>query len=212
MPRKPRLLDLFCGAGGSAVGYARAGFEVVGVDIRPQPHYPFEFHQGDALEFLAAHGGGFDVVHASPPCQRYARNQNQHVGHWRHPALIGPTRDAIPQGMPYVIENVVVARFQMENPVMLCGEKLGLGVQRHRLFESNVPLKVAKHTPHRGRVGDGRFVTVAGKPGGSSRRTGAKYGNTAAWQEAMGIDWMSSREITQAIPPAYTEFIGRQLI
>jgi site-specific DNA-cytosine methylase len=135
---KPRLLDLFCGAGGAAMGYSRAGFEVVGVDIEPQPNYPFEFVQGDALEVLWGHGywgvpADFDAIHASPPCQHYAN-----VTRWRgdqadHPDLIAPVRDLLEQtGLPYVIENVRTA--ELRSCFLLCGSHFLLPIRRHRYF------------------------------------------------------------------------------
>jgi C-5 cytosine-specific DNA methylase len=142
-PPRPRLLDLFCGAGGAAMGYARAGFEVVGVDIAPQPRYPFEFHLEDALEFLPLRRiwGDFDAIHASPPCQRWTRAQNAAQNADGHPDLITPLRPLLEAtGLPYVIENVVGA--PLRDPVKVCGLSLGLGVKRHRLFESNVSLFV----------------------------------------------------------------------
>ena len=141
---RPRLLDLFCGAGGAAMGYHRAGFDVVGVDIRPQPRYPFEFHQADALEFLL---DGFDAIHASPPCQAHTALSVM----WNareHPNLIPETRRLILEiGLPYVIENVVGARRELDHPVEICGAALGLGtathqLARHRLFECSFPAMV----------------------------------------------------------------------
>jgi DNA (cytosine-5)-methyltransferase 1 len=141
-----RLLDLFCGAGGAAMGYHRAGFdEIVGVDIEPQPRYPFAFFQGDALEYCAAHGSEFDAIHASPPCQAYtrmARGLLESQGRGReYPDLIHATRSALHlAGVVSVIENVPGA--PLLGPVMLCGSSFGLLVQRHRLFESTVPMLV----------------------------------------------------------------------
>jgi DNA (cytosine-5)-methyltransferase 1 len=212
---RPRLLDLFCGAGGAAVGYHRAGFEVVGVDINPQPRYPFEFHQGDALTFPL---DGFDVVHASPPCQGYL---NEHFrktpsGHVRrdHPRLIEVVRDRlIASGLAYVIENIPGARRCMRSPVMLCGSSFGLAVRRHRLFECSAPAlslpcqhpREPKYpTQYRPKNGQNPLSTVV-----------QVYGNgkgTWMWGPAMGIDWMRREELSQAIPPAYTEFLGRQLL
>ena len=208
---KPRLLDLFCCAGGSGMGYSRAGFEVVGVDIDPQPNYPFEFHQGDALQFLARHGREFDVIHASPPCQGYTALKAVHGNPW--PLLIDPVRDLLERvGVPYVIENVQGAPVRRD--LTLCGEMFGLGVLRHRYFElGGWSAAQPAHIPHRGRVAgwrhgeyfDGPYFAVYGNGGGK--------GTIAQWQTAMGIDWTSDRrELAEAIPPAYTEFIGAQLL
>ena len=139
-----RILDLFCCAGGSAKGYANAGFDVVGVDVEPQPHYPYEFHQSDALSFPF---DGFDAIHASPPCQGYSVTRAMHQGK-QHPMLIESTRARlVSSGLPYVIENVPGAPLQ--NPVTLCGEMFGLRVIRHRLFESNFYIPQPRHAPHR---------------------------------------------------------------
>jgi DNA (cytosine-5)-methyltransferase 1 len=211
-----RLLDLFCGAGGAAMGYHRAGFEVVGVDIKPQPRYPFTFVRADALEALqcVADGvwGHFDVIHASPPCQVYSKGAGQARTRHLHQDLIRPVRRSLPAGVPYVIENIEQARDRLLRPVMLCGETFGLGVFRHRYFESNVKLRPAPHRAHQGKVGDGTFYTVTGQSGGISRRDGIRNGSIADWRKAMGIEWMTIDELSQAIPPAYTEFVGRQLI
>jgi len=139
MQTKPRMLDLFCKAGGAAMGYHQAGFEVVGVDHQPQPRFPFEFHQADALEFLAAHGSEFDAIHASPPCQRYSVAANIHGPAYQHPDLVGATRELLAAtGKPFVIENVLGA--PLHYAVMICGLALGLRVKRHRYFESDVLL------------------------------------------------------------------------
>jgi DNA (cytosine-5)-methyltransferase 1 len=224
-------LDLFCGAGGSAVGYSRAGFEVVGVDIAPQPHYPFEFHQADALAFLSSayaivgrellqyvvlRDMHFDAIHASPPCQAYTVARRIH-GVGDHPDLLAVTRDLLEATrLPWVIENVPGA--PMRPDVICCGLAFGLGVKRHRLFESNRPMWGAPQCPH-GHPGD--WVTVFGHTViGRSRRTHAETGRKQSYihlstdrgREAMGIDWMTRDELSQAIPPVYAEFIGRQLI
>lgn len=141
MKRRLRILELMCGAGGSAEGYARAGFEVVGVDIAPQPRFPFRFVQMDVFEFLHRFDvrRHFDVIHASPPCQGYSSTQSLHTA--IYPKLIKRTRrhlDAI--GLPYVIENVEGARGAMHDPIRLCGSSFGLRVRRHRLFECSFPL------------------------------------------------------------------------
>lgn len=197
---KFRLLDLYCGAGGASKGLADSGFEVVGVDIEPQPHYPFEFHLGDALTYPLA---GFDAYWASPPCWRY-----QHLLKWRHPDapdLIAVTRELlISTGKPYIIENVVGA--PLKNPIRLCGVMFGLKVIRHRLFESNISIVEPRHLSHNGSPRTGDYVTVAGH-GGDSRDCSLK-----TWREAMSIDWMTKGELTQAIPPAYSEYLGRALM
>ncbi len=211
---KPRLLDLFCKAGWAGMGYSRAGFDVTGVDIEPQPHYPFAFHQADALEFVAVYGREFDAIHASPPCQGYIRHgfrgQTQ-----EHPRLIDATRAALEAtGRPWIIENVESALDAMRRPIRVCGTSFGLPLRRHRLFESSVALMrlACRHEqfteakyPTQWRPKDGRVPKAT---------TVQVYGNgqPAPWAAAMGIDWMTPQELTQAIPPAYTEFIGRQLL
>lgn len=200
-----RLLDLFCGAGGAGTGYYRAGFEVVGVDIAPQKHYPFEFHRAEALEYLTDHGSEFDVIHASPPCQGYSRLR--HLPWLRdreYPLLIPAVRDALARtGRPYVIENVSDAPL---NGAELCGAALGLSIVRHRRFESNILLL---------------FPSCPGHPvlfhgGANMRKYGRGHGVTGLAdgqdpRKALGIDWMTGKELRQAIPPAYTEYIGRIL-
>lgn len=208
MTTRPRLLDLFCGAGGASMGYHRAGFEVVGVDIAPQPRYPFEFHQADALAFPL---DGFDVIHASPPCQRYSNMSKRNGTAESHPDLIPLVRRRlIETEYPYVIENVPGA--PLIDPIQLCGSSFGLGVRRHRLFESNLPIAGTEcnhksqpkkyHIYQRGKWYLSPVAHVFGSGGGKAREH---------WPEAMGIDWMNDREIVESIPPAYTEHIGRQL-
>jgi DNA (cytosine-5)-methyltransferase 1 len=210
-----RLLDLFCGAGGAAEGYHRAGFEVVGVDINPQKNYPFEFIQADAMDFDLS---GFDMIHASPPCQGYIQRNKNLVTKW--PKLIEPIREKlIDSGLPYVIENVEGA--PLIDPIRLCGTMFDLLLLRHRLFESNLPLSVDLQCDHWGTVADGDFAAVYAF-GGKGRRHGRDAeGNRLRdpgskpgpeWSVAMGIDWMTKKEMSEAIPPAYTEYIGRQLI
>ena len=200
---KPRLLDLFCGAGGCSMGYHRAGFDVVGVDINPQPHYPFEFHQADAMTFPLE---GFDVIHASPPCQAYSvltPTDRKAL----HPDLIDAIRVRLQKsGRPYIIENVPGARSKLINPVMLCGTMFGLNTQRHRYFEA--PWLVCLVPPCRH---DKIPVVVSG----TSKRlmNGKRRENLVSeCREAMETPWMTRAELDQAIPPAYTEWIGRQLI
>lgn len=217
---KPRILDLFSGAGGSAVGYHRAGFEVVGVDIAAQPNYPFPFVQMDALAWLREELSCYPelvAIHASPPCQAHSAMSVM----WNareHPDLVPATREAlIASGLPYVIENVVGA--PLINPVTVCGAGLGLGLDthdlaRHRLFECSFPVMVPPcahgKQPVLGIYGDHardrRRSTSIG-----NGQYGAKLGLEMA-REAMGIDWMNWREISQAIPPAYTEHIGHYLL
>lgn len=213
---RPLLLDLFCGAGGAGTGYHRAGFDVVGVDINPQPNYPFEFIQNDALEMLrmaaafgaCINGQWIQAIHASPPCQDHSRLASlagKHgTGH-----LLADTRKLLERSsLPWVIENVPGAAIRTD--YRLCGCMFGLpGLRRERWFETSwrgfemrPPCSHSDHT-----------VTVAGHPGGSSTRDGTSgYGSTADWRRAMGIDWMTARELAQAIPPAYTEYLGQQLI
>ena len=211
------------------MGYHRAGFEVVGVDINPQKHYPFEFHQADAMTYPL---DGFDVIHASPPCQAFVALKAM----WnakKHPNLIPTTRERLRKnGKPYIIENV--ERAPLDDPLMLCGSIFGLGcdtaeLRRHRLFEiSPKQLILVNPCSHNWKA---QTIAVYGHAGGWSNRTKASvigvYGGhgrdrrrrmngqnypTSARKEAMGIDWMTGEELSQAIPPAYTEFIGKQLI
>jgi DNA (cytosine-5)-methyltransferase 1 len=198
---RPRLLDLFCGAGCAATGYHRAGFDIVGIDNRPQPHYPYEFHQADALEYPL---DGFDAIHASPPCQAYSILGNFALGDY--PDLYNATRERLTAtGRPWIIENVPGAPYRQG--VTLCGSMFGLGVRRHRNFEASW-LMLSPGCTHRDQ---GPTLTVCGHPGGveALRRPA---GTADQWRTAMGIDWMTAREITQAIPPAYTEHIGAQLL
>lgn len=216
---KPKLLDLFSGAGGCAVGYDRAGFDVLGVDLVPHPEYPYFFIQENALRtlgrLLTQPAFKVDAVHASPPCPRYSVATPK-ANRDKHPDLIGPVREMLRVwGGPYVIENVVGA--PLESPVRYCGSSFGLGVRRHRLFESNVPL-VAPECDHAsqsqvwgvyGDHGDRRGPVP--RPNGASR--GGKARDTAHAREVMGIDWMTEwHDLADAIPPAYTEHIGRQLM
>lgn len=214
------VLDLYCGAGGAAMGYRRAfGPEtvIIGVDIEPQPHYPFQFVQADALEYMRdGYGGDFDFCHASPPCQSWSRANNVHQKDY--PELIEPTRALLMEtGKPYVIENVPGA--PLDNPVMLCGTMFGLKVYRHRLFETSPMILLSPpHEPHndrsKWRSGHGPtekgFVSVFGHGGGRGwQEFGTGYADYARF--AMDIPWMTKAELAEAIPPAYTEWIGQQL-
>lgn len=213
-----KMLDLFCGAGGAAMGYHLAGFqeirfqEIHGVDIKPQKHYPFTFHQGDALKYLVEHGREYDFIHASPPCQAYSVASNQmRIAGKEYPDLVKATIDLLERsGKVWIVENVPQAPMQ---GVTLCGTMFGLGVFRHRIFASNVFLLVPDHLPHKGHIGDGEFFQVCGW-GGLGKGKGGRVdrGHISQWRKAMGISWMSAKEITQAIPPAYTKFLGRQIL
>ncbi len=246
---RPRLLDLFCGAGGAAVGYSRAGFDVVGVDLAPQKNYPFPFVQADALLFLRnlieAEGlvngqgwgaecgeganatggmllGDFDVVHASPPCQGYSRLRHLPWLKGREwPRLIEPLRVLLwLTGLPWIMENVEDAPM---GGLVLCGRMFDLPVYRHRRFESSHLLLAPTHEQHTQVIGHGRMVN-------DRRRTLRSGSASGSWGEseivtvaggqfkkqqgirALGIDWMTVAEMCQAIPPAYTEYLGRQLL
>lgn len=208
----PRLLDLYSCAGGAAMGYHRAGWEVTCVDIEPQPNNPFRFVQADALEFLRDSWRSFDAVHTSPPCQAStALTKGTNRGR-QYLDLIPATRAALAEiPLPSVIENVQGAKVRRN--LTLCGEMFGLEVLRHRYFETSFPVWQPEHRPHRGRVAgwrhgvhyDGPYFAVYGDGGGK--------GTVSEWQRAMGINWTDVRkEIAEAIPPAYTELIGRQLL
>lgn len=190
-----KLLDLFCGAGGCSVGYFNSGFNVYGVDVNYMGNYPFIFIQDDAINFIKHWGKEFDIIHASPPCQGYGKNATRTNG--THPKLIEEIRNLIKEtGKPYVIENTEGS--PLIKPVRLCGQMFGLNVIRHRIFESNIPLRSLVH-PYHPKTG---YFTVAGH----------KHGTYEQWCNAMQIFWMDRKELAQAIPPAYTEYIGRQLI
>jgi hypothetical protein len=211
---KPRLLDLFCGAGGAGAGYSRAGFDIVGVDIAPQLDYPGVMVMADALDYVAENWRMFDAIHASPPCQAStALTKGTNKGR-EYAQLIPETRRLLKAtGLPTVIENVQGS--DLRRDLTLCGEMFGLGVLRHRYFELDGGFGAPQpaHKPHRGRVRgwrhgtyyDGPYVAVYGNGGGK--------GSVAEWQEAMGIDWTDDRKaIAEAIPPHFTEYIGRHLI
>jgi DNA (cytosine-5)-methyltransferase 1 len=206
---KPRIADLFCGAGGAGMGLHRAGFEVVGFDIAPQPHYPFAFVQADALTVDLR---GFDAVWASPPCQRYSvlvlpKNKKNKTN---YPDLVAPTRTRLEaSGLPFIIENVVGA--PLIRMVMLCGQMFGLKVFRHRWFESNILFLAPPHERHNGFVlaALGNYQTLDKAP---YITVVAHRFRTSDGRKAMGIEWMNRDELAEAVPPAYAEFLGRQLI
>lgn len=254
---RPRALDLFCGAGGAAVGLYRAGFDVVGVDIKPRPRYPFEFHQGDALSFAAA---GFDLVWASPPCQRFSIYSRNLGTSENHPDLLDPTRGALEaSGAVWIIENVPGA--PLRQPTVLCGSMFDLDVRRHRLFETSFPIfpflecrhwiwkdrkypgvlerlpvdvtgkgnrrhvdRGGRHgvckkpltTDHARRAMDvGKIAPVPVYGRGTPQWHRKKYGRNISVDEqraAMTIGWMTREELSQAIPPAYSEWLGRHAL
>lgn len=198
------------------MGYYRAGFDVVGVDIRPQPRYPFEFVQADAMTYPL---DGFDAIHASPPCQRYSVANNIHK-RADHPDLLPAVRDRIRcAGVPWVMENVPGA--PMRDYITLCGLTLGCNVKRHRLFEFAGFWMWGPPPCPVGHPGDWLLVfghtvlnrgQVAGKAKGGGNVIKRQHVGTDRGREAMGIDWMTRDELSEAIPPAYTEFIGRALM
>jgi DNA (cytosine-5)-methyltransferase 1 len=209
---KPVLLDLFCGAGGCAVGYARAGFDVVGVDKEPQPNYPFEFIQADALEFIDEKPPGwldihFDAIHASPPCQAFSVATLFHGRNASHVDLVDEVRWRLDShSLPWVIENVPGAPIQHD--VLLCGEMFGLGVHRHRYFETRgFFVMQPPHGKHRLKGAP----TNSAQPDGYARLVAGHFADLPGASDAMGIDWMTREELAQAIPPAYTEHIGEFL-
>ncbi len=226
---RPRLLDLFCGEGGAAAGYVAAGFDVLGVDNNRGrlSKYPYKSVCGDAIEILLGYGDEFDAIHASPTCTGYSRGTAAIPDRFeRYDRLIAATRDAVETiGRPYVIENVEDARSELRNPILLCGRQFGLGaidtdgtplvLDRHRLFESNAPLLAPEHPKH------DPAPQVAGAYGGARRdKWEAKHVRKGGYvprdlgvlQELLGTPWMSERGCFLSIPPAYTEFIGAQLI
>jgi DNA (cytosine-5)-methyltransferase 1 len=218
---KLKLLDLFCGGGGASMGYHQAGFDVVGVDIQAQPHYPFKFIQSDALEYLASHANEYDVIHASPPCQGYTELksvwQNDPTYAARHPRMIPRVRDMLQSlGKPYIIENVKGAARELNAYVVLCGYIFGLKTYRHRYFEISPFILVPSHLKHpekcppsgRGRSEKFGMISVTGN--GGAPNLGMPYLEYA--RGAMGIDWMNRHELSEAIPPAYTQYIGSRLL
>jgi DNA (cytosine-5)-methyltransferase 1 len=227
---RPRLLDLFCGEGGAASGYARAGFSVYGVDNDPArlARYPFKHERADALTYLAQCGDVFDVIHASPPCTGYTRGTAAIPNRLnKYDRLIPIVRELLKAtGKPYVIENVADAKPELHNPLQLCWTEFyepgsvedddGTPLQmfRHRLFESNIPLMGA------GGCGHNRFVQVAGAYGGARRdkveareiRKGGYVPNLYVMRELLDAPWMSEKGCFLSIPPWYTKFIGRQIL
>ncbi len=208
---RPRLLDWFCCQGGAGMGYYRAGFEVVGVDIVHQPRYPFEFHQADALEYLSEHGHEFDAIHASPPCQHYS---SATLDPSKHPDLYHPTVKVLMElGKPYVAENVIGAPYS--SGIILCGSMFGLSydgewLQRHRNFETSFMI----FQPQCNHPTDRRAVTITGKTFITETRE-YKHSRQTTFEIAkkiIGSDWMDRHGLIESIPPAYTEWIGKRLM
>jgi len=220
MKVKPRLLDLFCCGGGAAMGYHLAGFEVIGVDIAPQPGYPFEFMQGDALDYVTRYGEYFDMIHASPPCQGYSPHVSSRSSKFvptlgkDEPRLICDVKERILSiRRPYVIENVMGAWSQMNANLTLCGTMFGLPISRHRLFECSFAIMQPVHGKCSGvakrfaaeRGWEYRDMSVTGK--------GRRKGTAQRWSELLGITWkLSQHQLAEAIPPSYTRYIGEQFL
>lgn len=207
-----RILDLFCGAGGAAMGLNRAfpEAEIVGVDIKEQPRYPFTFVRGDAMEYPL---DGFDFVWASPPCQAYVDPNANGRKASKHPRLIEPTRERLKSaGVWWVIENIDGS--PLKAGAMLCGTMFGLRVLRHRYFESNFPFPFPMGCNHWGTVASGEFIGVYAR-GGKGHRHGRGVRDAkpkppkVSASEAMGIHWMTETELRQAIPPSYGEWVGK---
>jgi DNA (cytosine-5)-methyltransferase 1 len=216
-----RVLDLYCGGGGAGMGYKLAGYSVTGVDHCKHPNYcAGDFICADALDYVIEHGKRYDIIHASPPCQGYSSHVTSRDSQYsrtrgkNEPRLIETTRAALKAtGKPYVIENVMGARRAIYGNLLLCGTMFGLPITRHRLFECSLLLPQPHHDSCRGtgrafakrRGWDARDMTVTGK--------GRRSGTTQRWKEIMGINWtVTQAELTEAIPPAYTNYIGTQLL
>lgn len=204
-----KILDLYCGAGGASMGYHLAGFEVTGIDLKHGKRYPFTYRRMSVLDLTANDLQAFDFIHASPPCQTFSITKNLRIAQGKSTDkldLLEPTRKLlIESGKPYVIENVKGA--PLINPVQLCGSSFGLKVRRHRLFESNLPIK-GSECDHKSQ---GRPVGVYGSMKDEIPNGGKTAESLSEGQSAMGIDWMLWGELVEAIPPIYTQYIGQQV-
>jgi DNA (cytosine-5)-methyltransferase 1 len=201
-PDRPYVLDLFCGAGGAAMGYYMAGFNIVGVDISPQPRFPFRFFQADAMTFPL---DGFAAVHASPPCQHYSITNQIHKK--SHPQLIEPIRERLQENaVPYIIENVIGA--PLLSPITLCGNMFGLRVYRHRQFECSFAIPQPYHPAHIHKA-----VQTGRKPSENEFHSVAgHFPDLLGAKAAMNITWMKTAELAQAIPPNYTKYVADYLL
>lgn len=206
-----KLLDLFCGVGGASVGYAQAGFEVHGVDLKHGKRYPFTYLRADVLDILRDEEfiNQFDVIHASPPCQTHSITQHLRKAQGKSTKkldLIPETRAAlVASGKPYIIENVPGS--PLINPIQLCGSSFGLKVRRHRLFESNLSL-IGSECLHKEQ---GRPVGVYGSLRDDIPHGGKTADSIDEAREAMGISWAIWSELVEAIPPLYTLYLGNQV-
>jgi DNA (cytosine-5)-methyltransferase 1 len=221
---RPVLIDAYSGTGGASMGYHRVGFEVIGIDIKPQPRYPFRFICADVpkLDLVTlARDLGAVVLAGSPPCK--VRTTMKAFSSAHHTDLLPGFREqCIATGLPYIIENVPPSP-DMIDPVTLCGSSFDLGVLRHRLFESNMTL-TAPACDHEGQAArspgypvkryhsGSPVITMSPVIGCYGRGQGLGPGEVELWKQAMGIDWMTRDEMAQAIPPAYTEHLGRQIM
>lgn len=205
----PRLLVCFCCQGGEAKGYSDAGFDITGVDLEPQPRFPFKFHQADAIKFVREHGHEFDAIVGGPPCQGYTKA-------WRlrrndHPRLIATFRmTLILTGKPYVIENVEAAQPELFDPQLLCGTMFGLHTDRHRLFETNWPLTAPEHTGGK-HIGQHTKMGRPWQPGTLYQAVG-NFSGVELVRRDMNVPWMNRDGIRECIPPVYAEYIGQQLL
>jgi DNA (cytosine-5)-methyltransferase 1 len=214
-----RVLVTYCCQGGDSMGWHLAGFDVTGVDKDPQPRYPFPFIQGDAVEYIRAHGHEYDVVAGSPPCQWYSRTWK--IQQREHPALIGPTREAMQStGRPWVMENVEEARDDMRSPVMLCGASFALHTYRHRLLEASFPLTAPEHREHAHPVvkmgrplkSRAQYAALGQDRDGDWYHAVGNFSNVPYVKADMGVPWMSRDGIRECIPPVYGYWVALQFL